>query len=143
MAMGVLKTIDPAKVTLVVDGTVVTGFADGEYIRAELTQDQYDLRVGAYGHSIRIARAGRPGQIRIRLLPTAPILSKIRQLATDQRTFEIVCVDNNPGSDDGFVAHEAWVARDPAFVRSTDGAGNVIEVVFQTHYLVMKPTKEE
>lgn len=133
-----VRTIDPAKVTLTVDGNVVTGFADGEYIRAEITQDRYDLRTGAHGHSIRLKRLGRPGQIRVRLLPTAPILPTLRALADKEEPFEVVCTDSNDGTEKGFVAEQAWINRDHSFVRATDAAGNYVEVTFQTHHLVFK-----
>ena len=133
-----VQTLDPAKVTLSADGTVITGFAPSEFIRAECTEDKFDLITGAHGHALRAKRLGRRGEIRFRLLPTSPVIAKLRQLALKDEPFEVVCTDSNYGADKGFVAEQAWIKRDAPFIRSTDAAGNVLEVVIETHNLVFK-----
>lgn len=133
-----VRTLDPAKVTLTVDGTVITGFADGEYIRAEVVEDKYDRISGVHGHAIRVMRMGSPGEIRFRLLPTSPALAKIRALAARTKPFTVVCTDLNEGVDQGFIAEQAWIKRDPPFIRAKDAAGNVVDVVIETHHLVFK-----
>lgn len=131
-----IRTLDPSKVTLTVNGVVVTGFADGEYIRAEITEDTYDRITGVQGHSVRVRRAGKPGEIRIRLLATSPTLPVLRALAESDKTFPVVCTDSNDGTEKGFMAEQAWIKRPHPFVRAKDAAGNVVEVVFETHHLV-------
>lgn len=130
-----LRTIDPSKVTLTIDGTVITGFADGTFITAEVDEDTYDLVIGIQGHSLRVKRAGRPGTITFRLLPTSPAIAYIRSLEASEKPVTIVCTDSNDGVDKGFVAEEAWLVRPAPFVRSKDAGGNVVEVRFRTHFL--------
>lgn len=133
-----LKTLDPAKVTLTIDGTVVTGFAAGEYIRASLKEPQYEQHTGVHGHAIRVRHHGRAGEIRFRLLPTSPILPKLRALADQDDPFEAVCSDSNDGAEKGFTAPDAWVPKGHDFVRSKDAPGNDVEVVLETHHLVFE-----
>lgn len=133
-----LKTLDPAKVTLSVDGMVVTGFAAGEYIRATLKEPQYEQHVGVHGHAIRVRRHGRAGEIRFRLLPTSPILPKLRALEEQEGTFEVVCTDSNDGAEKGFTAPVAWIPKGHDFVRAKDGPGNEVEVTIETHHLIFE-----
>lgn len=136
MPVAELRTIDPSRVTFTVNGHTITGFADGEVIRAEHTENAYDLVIGVQGHALRMRRAGRPGTIRVRLLPTSPSIQIIRALEGRVDPFPVVCTDSNDGVDKGFVAEEAWLQRAPGFIRAKDGGGNVVEVTFETHNLV-------
>lgn len=132
-------TIDPRKVTLVVDGFTITGFADGEYIVAQRNRNSYSLSVGAYGHALRAKDLDASGTITIRLYPTAPFITsgKLRELEGRDDPFPVVCTDNND-ADKGFVAEKAWVQRPTPYRRNKEATGMIYEVVFETHNLVFK-----
>jgi hypothetical protein len=68
--MGV-KTYDPAEVSLIVGGKIITGFTDGTGITVERNEDLWNLKVGIDGEGARSKNNNRSGKFTIALQQTA------------------------------------------------------------------------
>ena len=106
-------TYDPELVNLIVDGFVVTGFADGTFINAERNEDLRELEVGAKGEVIVVENADDTGMFSFTLQPTSPANSVLRQLAKSGESFATSVVDDNDNSANSF-ASECYVASFPS-----------------------------
>jgi len=130
-----VRLYDPAKVVTMVNGDYVTGWGDGNFIRAERYEDQYAIKVGATGASARTTNNNQSGSIKIVILQTSPWAKKFRELEKSRDTFPVVCIDNNEDGDDGFTAEQAWVKKAAPFSRGDKDAENM-EVEIETNRLI-------
>lgn len=65
------KTFSPKRVSVSVNGAIITGFADGTFVSIEMNSDAFTKVVGADGEVARSASADESGQITITLLQTS------------------------------------------------------------------------
>jgi hypothetical protein len=131
-----LGLYDPSKVQLTIDGNIATGLDDQNFIRAERNNDQYAVKAGAYGGSVRTRNNDRSGTITVRFLQTSPMIAKLRALEKQSSTFAVVITDNNPDGDNGATAEKAWVKKPSPFSRAAKDE-ETYTVVFETHNLVL------
>lgn len=108
---------DPELVTLIVDGFIVTGFADGTYISAERNEDMRELEVGSQGEVIVLENADSTGTFSFTLQPTSPANSILRQLAKSGAEFAVSVNDDNENCANSF-ASECYVANLPGNEKS-------------------------
>lgn len=111
-----MPTYDPKQVKILLDGALISGYADGTFVNIEFNNDAYSLLVGADGESVRSKSNDRSAKITFTLLPTSranAILDAFQK--TDRLTnlgrFAISIVDMLTGTN--FLAPAAWVVKDP------------------------------
>jgi hypothetical protein len=66
-----VKTYDPKQVQVIVGGVVISGFADGSFIRVGRRSVAWELVTGADGESARAKSNDKSGFIEIELMQTA------------------------------------------------------------------------
>lgn len=66
-----VKTYSPKEISVIVAGTIITGFAEDSFLSIERSSDAFDKVVGADGEVARTASADRSGTITITLLQTS------------------------------------------------------------------------
>ncbi len=130
-----LGLYDPSKVQVNIGGEIATGLDDQNFIRAERNNDQYAVKAGAYGGSVRTRNNDRSGTITIRFLQTSPMIAKLRELEKKGDPFEVVITDNNEQGDNGCTAEKAWVKKPTPFSRSAKDEEPYV-VTFETNNLV-------
>jgi hypothetical protein len=119
-----VRTFDPSqvKITLALpsSATVISGYADGTFVKITRTGDAFENKRGSDGTVDRINKNAYDFTVEITLKQTSPynaILSGI--LATDQLTnngvFPLTVVDlSGPAAAPStFFAPQAWVVKDP------------------------------
>ena len=85
--MGVLKTYDPAAVSLVFDNQLITGIMDGTFVEVSRDEDSFLLHVGGDGETARARNNNRAGVIKFTLMQTSPSNDVLSALATlDENT---------------------------------------------------------
>jgi len=62
-----LSTYDAKQVSVIVDGIIVDGYADGAFVSIEQNEDQFSLQVGTDGDACRSKTNNRSGRITITL----------------------------------------------------------------------------
>jgi hypothetical protein len=70
--MSLHGTYDPQKHTITFGPIVVTGFADGTFLKAYRNEDTYSIKIGADGNGARIRNANRSGRMEFTLLASSP-----------------------------------------------------------------------
>ena len=87
--MADVSTYDPTKMTVIVGGVIVTGFADGDFVTAKRDEDLYTKKVGAGGHVARTKSGNKSGTIEITLLQSSPAVNELAALvALDNFLFD-------------------------------------------------------
>lgn len=89
---------DPQKTNLIINGTAITGFADGAMIEAEYNSDFIEPYVGTQGDVAVAEIADCTGTIKITLMQTSPSVAYLDALAKqkgDSAAFAVSIVDMN------------------------------------------------
>jgi len=86
---------DQSKVTVVVDGTYITGFGEGTKVSAERNEDNIVPYVGADGTVTNAVSADETGTITIPLAISSPSISFLNGLANQKKPFSITVTDFN------------------------------------------------
>ncbi|WP_408956231.1 phage structural protein [Natroniella sp. ANB-PHB2] len=99
-------------VTVIVDGFIVTGFADGTYISCGRNEDKREFEVGAQGDVVVVENADDTGFFNFTLQQTSPANSVLRALFKSGASFAVSVNDPNDNSASSF-ASECYVANLP------------------------------
>jgi hypothetical protein len=62
-----LKNYDPKLITVNFGGLLLSGFADGELVKVERSEDTFSMSVGAHGDTTRVRNRNRNGMVSVRL----------------------------------------------------------------------------
>lgn len=89
---------DPGKVSVIVDGAIITGFADSSMVVISRNEDTVFTTVGAQGDIVYSENANRSGTITLSILSTSASLERLRRIAKGKKEVSIVIADtsNNP-----------------------------------------------
>lgn len=90
-----METYNPKDVSVVVNGTVLTGFAEDSFVTAEKAEDNYTKYVGALGEVARSKNADPTGSITVTLNHTSPSNAVLNALAKSKDTFSAFVIDRN------------------------------------------------
>lgn len=108
------KTYSPKKVSIIVAGVIITGYAEGSFISVERASDTFTKVAGADGEIGRVHSADRSGKIVLTLQQTSEsndVLSALN--IADELTltgkFPVAVKDNNGTSL--YVAGDAWIMK--------------------------------
>lgn len=110
-------TYDPMDVNVIVDGTILTGFADGEFVTVEKDEENFTSYVGAKGEVTRAKNANNMGKITVTLKHTSPSNAFLSQLAKRKDAFPANVVDlnadgaANAGGTNCYIEKPANIAR--------------------------------
>lgn len=111
-----LYTFDPKDLVLTVGGVAISGFADGEFVNIERTNDSFSMVSGADGDTSRAKSNDKTGQVTITLAQTSPSNAVLQGFAVlDEQSNDgvvpVIAKDLNGASI--FFSKAAWV-RKPA-----------------------------
>ncbi|MFD1206637.1 phage structural protein [Sporosarcina contaminans] len=95
MANPKTTTYDFKKVSVVVDGVIITGFMDGESIQTEKNEDDVNVHVGADGGVTFSETNDDTGTITLTIKQTSPSDPYLRQLRASKRIFPVQIIDSN------------------------------------------------
>jgi hypothetical protein len=111
-----VRTYDPSKVRVLIGALVMTGFADGTFVKINRSGDAFDKKRGADGTVDRINKSAYDFEVDFSLKGTSPLNASLSGLlATDQLTngaiFPLTIQDLSGNSL--FEAPQAWIKKDP------------------------------
>lgn len=105
----VVRTYDTEDVNVIVNGTILTGFADGTFVNVERDEESFTPYIGAKGEVSRAKNANKMGKITITLAQDSPSNSYLNRLANSSNTFPTSVVDQNFGSTSG--GNDCWIEK--------------------------------
>jgi hypothetical protein len=108
----VVATYDPRKVSLVINGRIITGFAEGEMISIARNEDNVLPYVGTQGDVARAINANWTGIVTVHLMSTSNSLRMIRELSQTSQFITLTISDVN---DDRKYLNEdqCWFVKAP------------------------------
>lgn len=80
-----LATYDPQLIVLTWGATLFTGYADGEIITAEFSEDAFTEKVGTQGDTVHVRNANQNGTLVVRLQQSSPINDVLSAFAAADR----------------------------------------------------------
>ena len=111
-----VKTYDPKKVILLVNGTPIGGFADGTFIKAARSNDMFSKVSGADGEVTRVKSNDLSGEVVITLAQSSPSNDVLSALALKDELSNTGVVPVSIADSSGrsvFVSAFAWVRKQP------------------------------
>lgn len=105
------NTYDPQDVNVVVNGVILTGFADGTMIKVEKDEDRYTAKVGTKGEVVRARNANEMGKITVTLSMDSPSNAYLSKLEKGKGIFPVNVVDQNFGTTTG--GNDSWILKNP------------------------------
>jgi Protein of unknown function (DUF3277) len=140
--MPTVKTYNPSRVTVIMNGFPMSGFADGTFVAIAMTADGIVTQVGADGEIARAINTDRRCTVTISLQQTSPAnlyLSGLFQMdtLTCGGTIGPIMVQDLCG-ETLFMASQAWVVKpaDVEFAKEISTRAWQIETGAPTVYLV-------
>jgi hypothetical protein len=140
--MASVKTYNPSRVTVIMNGFPMSGFADGTFVNIAMTADGIVTQVGADGEIARAINTDRRCTVTISLQQTSPAnlyLSGLFQMdtLTCGGTIGPIMVQDLCG-ETLFMASQAWVVKpaDVEFSKEIATRAWQIETGAPTVYLV-------
>lgn len=113
-----LKTYDINRLVVTANGVPMEGFAAGDHVIVEFSEDAYTKVVSGDGKNVtRVATNRTDGMITIRLAPTTQAAQTLARLArndNETRSSPIAISGVDTLGGDRFFGRECWLRRDPA-----------------------------
>ncbi|PZD96397.1 DUF3277 domain-containing protein [Paenibacillus sambharensis] len=102
-------TYDAKGITVVVDGIYLTGFSES-MVAVEKTENNYEVKVGAQGDTLRTKVNNPLGTITVTLLATSPQAAHLDKLAATGRLVSVTVINAGPPKET-VTAAEAFVVK--------------------------------
>lgn len=104
-----VKTYDPEDITMIVNGVILTGFADGTFVAVEQDEEDYTPHVGAKGEVSRAVNANKMGKITTTLKHVSPSNTYLNELSKGRDMFPVSVVNQNLGTTEG--GNDCWIEK--------------------------------
>ncbi|QTL96561.1 DUF3277 family protein [Iocasia frigidifontis] len=108
---------DSTEIYVVVDGHVVTGFAEDSMISAERSEDKVETHVGAQGEVTFVKSANDVASMTITLKHNSPSIQKLQELYKAGNKFAVNVEDQNFDGDVSAGGSEAMISNPGSFER--------------------------
>lgn len=80
---------DAKKVSLILDGVFITGFADGSFVSAEKDEEAFSTKVGAQG-DVAVSKTNNPlGTVKFTVQAESPSINYLKQKSKTVQEFPI------------------------------------------------------
>lgn len=112
-----VTSYDPKKVNVVVDGTILTGFASDGIITVSKSEDAVTPNVGCKGDVVYEENANESGTVAVTLQQTSSSLPKLRRLEANRTKFSITISDANDDDSISVSGSNCRVLKMPDIVR--------------------------
>ncbi|WP_411552195.1 phage structural protein [Paenibacillus lautus] len=120
------KTYDPNDLTVMVNGTYLTGFSE-DMVEFEKDEDGYETKVGAQGDVVRSKVNNPLATMSITLLPTSPQVAMMDELAKSGELIPVSMIYNGEPKETVTVT-EAYIKKPAARSYGTEAGDREYEV---------------
>ena len=112
---------------VIVNGMIVTGYADGDAIQAEPNEDKVTQLVGADGGVTYNQSNNETGLITLTLKPTSSSLPALKALYKSGELFNVLIQDT--ANNVRVTGEDCLIQRWPSFTRGAEAAGLEIPIL--------------
>lgn len=108
-----ITNYDPMKVSVVVGGLVITGFADSSVVTVARNEDIVSTTVGVQGDVAYSENANQSGTITLSLMSNSASLIKLRKMAVDRQEVDVLISDTNEDGGEIISASRCRITKVP------------------------------
>lgn len=117
-----VKNYDPKQVAVIVGGKIISGFADGTFVKVERNEQAFNLKVGVDGEGTRAKSNNRSGKVTLTLMQSSlsnEVLSGFAILDETSGKGAVPLYVNDKSGNSLFTALTAWVQKfaDPEYAK--------------------------
>lgn len=112
---------------VIVDGAIITGYADGDAIQAERNEDKFSQLVGADGGVTYNESNDDTGVITLTLKPTSSSLPLLRALSKSKKLFNVLIQDTK--NNVRVTGEDCLIQKWPSFARGAEASGIEIPIL--------------
>lgn len=112
---------------VIVDGAIITGYADGDAIQAERNEDKFSQLVGADGGVTYNESNDDTGIITLTLKPTSSSLPVLRALSKSKKLFNVLIQDTK--NNVRVTGEDCLIQKWPSFTRGAEASGIEIPIL--------------
>lgn len=111
--MSSVTNYDPMKVSVIVDGRIITGFSDASMVVITRSEDIVSTAVGTQGDVVYSENANRSGTITLSLQETSASVDFLRGIARGRKEVSVVISDANKTPTEVTSANRCRVTKIP------------------------------
>ena len=115
-----IHTYDPDKVSVIINGVVITGFDSAGVFTYARTGDITTPTVGVQGETAYVENRDETGTLTITLMNSSPHLSMLRRLATQRKMISVVVNDANDFDPLSISGNNCRITKVPDIGRTKD-----------------------
>lgn len=115
-----IHTYDPDKVSVTIDGTIITGFDSSGVFTYSRTGDITTPTVGVQGDTAYVENRDETGTLTITLMNSSPHLSMLRRMATQRQMISVVVNDANDFDPLSISGNNCRITKVPDIGRTKD-----------------------
>ena len=123
-----VTTYDPTKVSLVVNGRVITGFATDSMITVARSEDMVTTAVGVQGDVTYNENANDSGTVTVTLSGTSSSLPTLRDLALRRQQVSVLLADANDDSNVYVSGDRGRITRPPDLTRAKEIGSETVTI---------------
>ena len=124
---------DPEKISLIVAGAKVTGYADGSKVSAEHNKDAVTPTTGIQGDTVYALNADRSGTIKFTLFGSSASLVRLRRLAQDRALVAVTAAQRNDDDGGFIISHQdCRILKVPKFEGGDDSGSIEVSIYVPT-----------
>lgn len=115
-----IHTYDPDKVSVTIDGTIITGFDSSGVFTYSRTGDITTPTVGVQGDTAYVENRDETGTLTITLMNSSPHLAMLRRLATQRKMISVLVNDANDFDPLSISGNNCRITKVPDIGRTKD-----------------------
>lgn len=108
-----ITNYDPEKVSVIIGGLVITGFADSSVVTVARNEDIVSTTVGSQGDVAYSENANQSGTITLSLQSTSASLQKLRTMAKNRKELDFLMSDANTDGGEIISASRCRITKIP------------------------------
>ena len=112
---------------VIVNGAIITGYADGDAIKAERNEDKFSQFVGADGDVTYNETNNDTGLITLMLKPSSSSLSYLKSLYKSKKLFNVLIQDT--ANNVRVTGEDCMIQRWPSFSRGEEASGVEVTIL--------------
>lgn len=122
-----METYKPSEVSCIVGTEIISGFADGEFIKADHNVDAQSLVIGGDGSGARVVSADESGFVEISLKSTSPSNQYLSSLCDARAVIPVFIKDDSGG--DLATGKDFVIAKKPGMGKGKELTTNVWRLI--------------
>lgn len=122
------QTYDPKKVSVIIDGHIITGYMDGTFVNCAKNADNIVPHIGADGDVTYTENADNTGTITVTIKQNSASMSKVIELANSKREFPARVIDSNAGGAIRAGGTQCRILKTPDIGRAAEISGVEVQI---------------